>query len=178
MDEQQVGQEEPEIMCEHLVIVDVQELFFAVKKTFGKDSKVDFVKLQEYVRYLIRDPEVDNYRFIAYIVTGDKSEAFIRTLKSFDYEVVMRRRKPNTPQVNLSVNMALDILEEVYTNDELKRVVVASSAEFMIPLSRFTELHEVSLEILFPKDRVLEIVSRVANKSHVLPSSILLTDDF
>ena len=128
---------------EYFVAVDVQDLFFAAKRAFGRNAKVDYCRLRQTIMEdIVGDSDEGKYCFVAYVITDRKSESFLKVLHSQGYKTVLKARieaRQATVPINLTSEMAVDAAVQLCTNENLVKLVLVSSADFVMPLSRYSE---------------------------------------
>lgn len=136
-----------------LFLVDVQNLFWSVRDTFGPDARVDFKQLLD----VARDGREAHMRSIAYYVRAPHATtSFPNALGTLGYEVrtTHLRKDGEGRMTNTDVDSRLicDALEAVFTNPEIDTVIVASGDGDFIPMYEVFVRKGLKVEVMAFQD--------------------------
>ena len=143
-----------------LFLVDVQNLFYACRDSFGIDTRVDFKKLKELA---LNAREVRFVNAIAYLTyLKDDFANVLKVLNRFGYETKIRPIQQHGDELSdtdSDMDIAADVLKYA---DGCQVVVVASGDADFIPLYRVLREKGIRVEVLaFDRTLSRQVINHV-----------------
>lgn len=162
-----------------LLMVDTQNLFYSVRDAYGAGSRIDFKKLRDAARNKRRQ----KVKPIAYLAKygDDNSTALETALRTLGYSVrvhgVKKDGQGNYQKTNTDTYLAMDTIDTVFNEPNVKTVVVASGDSDFIPLYDRLRKRGVRVEVVAFKDSLGNDVAQHVDEVRLLDESVIFEGD-
>ena len=175
-------------MTKVFVAVDVQNLWYRAKATFGKTYRVDFAKFKDLVAQNL--PDDSDIEMVAYVVvTSDvDNRGFVHMLRANGYQVRLRKhevydsgqdfqnKSSGFVGVNWNVGITTDVMHRVCDNKMDILVLVSGDSEFAYLCEELKKMSRDIYLYTLPDSGASELL-KIADKAFILDKRFVQKKD-